>query len=1280
MKTFTKSKLLFLALCTGLTLAPVTNQAEDVDLFVGTVDGASYNPNVLIVIDNSANWSRAAQHWPGGVMQGQSEARAIKNAISGLNNSINIGLQEHPTLLSAMDGGWIRQAVVPMSGANIVSFSARLDSIFNNINDSSEKTNGNIGYGGMLFDSFKYFGGYTSPAHATDNIAGTPEDRTHFGPNAFALPSHVPTTLADPNGYITPYTTFKSPITTDNNCGKNFIIFIANNAQGNLPPDDPALLTNVNCSTARIARPNLIQSTTTFTGTVGNSAACYTSATSCTSATGTEFPTQCGANGSYTSCTCTTAVPDAATCPAGSVYYSVIGTKAAGSYNLGYDSSCVSNVGQCSSADYAAQCATYDGGCSCSSSDSITTGCNNPKKRYMVVARQITPNSTNLGYTSQCYAPTATCSTTDYAAQCATYLAPGGCACGTPTTDTKACATGSLRYTVAGSFDMLTATPTGTYTTPTDSTYGDNWARCLYQTDVNAVTGQQNVTTFVIDVYKDQQNAAFTSLLMSMAKQGGGKYYAATSEQAIQDILKEILTEIQGVNSTFASASLPVNATNRSQNENQVFIGMFRPDPNAKPRWFGNMKRYQLINNAGEIDLSDVNGTQSAVSSSTGFVQDCATSFWTTDSGAYWQDVTVNPAPIGKCSTDAYSDYSDAPDGPQVEKGAVAEVLRKGNNPPATNTTPTWAVNRTVYTGAMGPFTTTTLGTSTESVDVANFTLGHDVKDERANGNQTETRPSIHGDVVHSRPLPVNYGGTTGVTVYYGANEGSLRAVDAATGKERWAYIAPEHYGKLQRLFDNQPLVNYPNTFLTPPTPAPLPKDYFFDGSIGVYQTFDATTNESTAAWIFPTMRRGGRMVYAFDVSNPDSPSFKWKAGCPNMGNDTGCTTDISGIGQTWSIPAVAKVKGYTKPDASDPPKNIPAPIILMGGGYDACEDADTSSPSCGSPKGNKIFVLDADNGTVLQSFDTIRSVASDVAMVDVDYDGYVDYAYAADLGGNIYRVNFIDTTKAALGKDDWASHKVAYTNGHGRKFFYPPAVMPASDKVFLALGSGDREHPLQSHYPYNNIVNRFYVYLDNPASNVAIDLDLAANAYDYTAATTCDTAKLLPGSTKRAWFMDLNCPTVNGVLSCPAKTYDVNGNVTSGCGEQTVTSAIIAGGMAAFSTNSPVAPAAGACSNALGCARGYWVNLFNASGAVGVDGSCSTGIDGGTRASGFTGGGLPPSPVIGTVPIDGVPVTVCIGCANKEGGPSEVINPGKLKPSIKLKRKLQYWKSSGDN
>ncbi|MBC7453124.1 MAG: hypothetical protein H7335_05365, partial [Massilia sp.] len=558
----------------------------------------------------------------------------------------------------------------------------------------------------------------------------------------------------------------------------------------------------------------------------------------------------------------------------------------------------------------------------------------------------------------------------------------------------------------------------------------DEWTRLLYRS---------GVVTYVLDAYNAQQNPQYSAALMNAAKVGGGRYFHVGSQAAITSALATIFAEIQGVNSTFASASLPVNTTNRSQDKNQVFIPMFRPDPDALPRWMGNLKQYKLINTGSDIQLGDAVGNP-AVNPLTGFPNDCAISFWTSDSGTYWNNVTTNPVPKGRCPTTPFDPFSDAPDGPIVEKGGVAEVIRKGNNPPFTNTSPTWAVNRVVYTRSGAALTGFTAASSGLSAQLVNFMVGQDGNDENSNGNITETRPSLHGDAIHSRPLPIDYGGTTGVTTYYGANDGTLRAVDAGKGTERWAFIAPEFFPTLSRLMANSPLINYPS-MPAGITPAPTRKDYYFDGSIGLYQNAD-----NSNVWIYPTMRRGGRMIYALDVTNPGSPTYKWHVGCPNLSNDTGCTAGFSAIGQTWSMPnAAASIKGYS------------SPVIVVGGGYDGCEDANTATPACTTPKGAGVYILDANTGALIKSFNTMRSVAADVALVAIATAGVVDHAYAVDLGGNIYRIDFGATPAS------WVMNRVAYTNGSGRKFFFAPAVLPApGNQVYLALGAGDREHPLQ--------------------------------------------------------------------------------------------------------------------------------------------------------------------------------------------------------------------------
>ena len=834
--------------------------------------------------------------------------------------------------------------------------------------------------------------------------------------------------------------------------------------------------------------------------------------------------------------------------------------------------------------------------------------------------------------------------TSGFAIDAAKYLSPAGVgSCGRSYVVLIANNANGVYPPGAQSFESVSA---GASIAGTTASWTDEWARFLYRSGIGV---------YVLDAFNAQKNTAYSNVLKSAATNAGGKYFQVGNQVAIESALKQILAEVQSVNSTFTTVSLPISATNRAQSLNQVFIGMFRPDPDGMPRWMGNLKQYQLINEGTEIGLGDALG-QTALNLQTGFIAECAASFWTKDSGSYWSDVPINPVPSSTCTAFPTVDgltgsiWSDLPDGSRVEKGGVAEVLRQGNNPPTTYTLPTWVSNRTLLTHATGStslvsFSAATTGLSAGLVD---WVKGREdvAALEKLSGTATSTRPSLHGDVIHSRPLPVNYGGGTGVTVFYGANDGMFRSVDASTGRERWALVAPESHAKFQRLHDNSPMVSYA-TMPAGITPTPQPKDYFFDGSIGLYQNAD-----NSKVWIFPSMRRGGRMVSALDVTDPASPLLKWRVGCPSLTVDAGCTAGFSAIGQTWSVPNVAFLKGYSST----------TPVLIFGGGYDSCEDANSAAPVCGSRKGNAIFVVDANSGALIRTFTTAGSVSADVALADVNTDGSVDYAYASDTTGNIYRIDFSDTSGATLASGGWEIRKVAYTAGSGRKFLYPPALFNTVGKMYLALGSGDREHPLASHYPFTApITNRLYVYLDDlsvaaGSAIAATNLDTDVNIANYTAAagSSCSLAGVTPRSGLKGWYMDLS----------------------SGVGEQTITSALIASGMVTFNTNRPTPPAAASCTNPLGESRGYWVNLLNGSGGIGTtNASC-----GGDRSTLFVGGGLTPSPTIATVAVGSAVVTVVVGAVRRGGGASSGISPQRITPSVPSRRRILYWKSKAAN
>jgi type IV pilus assembly protein PilY1 len=192
---------------------------------------------------------------------------------------------------------------------------------------------------------------------------------------------------------------------------------------------------------------------------------------------------------------------------------------------------------------------------------------------------------------------------------------------------------------------------------------------------------------------------------------------------------------------------------------------------------------------------------------------------------------------------------------------------------------------------------------------------------------------------------------------------------------------------------------------------------------------------------------------------------------------------------------------------------------------------------------------------------------------------------------------------------------------------------------VILTIGSGDREHPLYTNYPYTApVTNHFYAFTDlitQPVTVLNLDgNDLQAITNLSTPTTTC-----LPEN--RGWRLSL----------------------AGGNGEQVVTSSLIAGGKVFFNTNKATAPAVGVCTNDLGEARGYNVDLF-----------C-----GGGFAVNYIGGGLPISPVLGQVELgDGTVATVVIGAPGSDTT-TNPFTPFRPPVAISPQRSRLYWYRPGD-
>ena len=1031
----------------------------------------------------------------------------------------------------------------------------------------------------------------------------------------------------------------------------------------------------------------------------------------------------------------------------------------------------------------------------------------------------------------------------------------------------------ALLNAVGGDNSVISVTPNG----ESASNYADEWSRFLKK-DMDVVSYAINVNPV-----STGQGPAHTAMMKSIAKVGGGRYCESTSQAAVEACLSTFFNEILATNSVFASTTRPLSADNSGAYLNQLYVGMFRPDGQSKPRWYGNLKQYKFAYDIDTNSLSVVDSANvAAASAATGFAVPDAVSFWTSKTTTAAPDATAAASTSATTgSTGGFWTFEpkgtagsyDSPDGEWVEKGGAAQQLRlaylgygsgspskggigntnastlnglparkvytctgtcltsataadkelantsnittqfdannanitdnllgtitasvtsiapsaaktitalsagttytiqnsvKGSNvltvtfasapnPPfvvgdivsmntgtngidsgspytistvsslsftantgngnANDTTGTATKQSTTATVAIashgyvqgevitiagvtpsqfnqsctvvsvtnsGQFTctlgtpvgavATAFGTARSAkvtatatahglntgnfptisgaantvyngtflvttVDANTFTYvvaspapttnaggtivatlgggkatmirwirGQDTQDEnnfKVNGADTDVRASIHGDVLHSRPVVLNYENSSGTTdnlyVFYGGNDGVFRAIkggQAATdGKEQWAFIPQEFFGNYLRTYNNTPLILYPSTGTE--TATVKRRVYGFDGPIGSYVERSAS-GQITKAILYIAARRGGRFMYALDVTDPLAPKFLWRI--------SGSDTAFAELGQTWSQPHVVKVLGHTNP------------VLIFGAGYDAA--AEDPEPPTTNTMGRGIFVVDALTGakvwfagtsseasksaTNLPVSGMAFSIAGDVLPVDRNFDGYIDRVYAADVGGNVWRLDVADASTV-----NWAAWKIAglgdrSTTASSRKFLFGmDAVMGANNNEYdaILIGSGDREHPLATNAA-SSVTNRVYMLKDTQKGNTGAAMGITDTSAGTSTGLFDATSSSSVPADATGWF------------------------VTLGGGEKVVNAPLVVGSNVKFGTNKPDTSSL-SCTGNLGIAQRYSINFLSGAGGTFTDSAGAL-----VRADVAVGGGFLPSPVSGVVEI----------------------------------------------
>lgn len=276
------------------------------------------------------------------------------------------------------------------------------------------------------------------------------------------------------------------------------------------------------------------------------------------------------------------------------------------------------------------------------------------------------------------------------------------------------------------------------------------------------------------------------------------------------------------------------------------------------------------------------------------------------------------------------------------------------------------AAARKLYTwsGSIGTTFPTTSQETALTVPVADYIKGIRTGEVK-NGGTFRDRDHLLGDIIHSSPAYVKEVAAGALpateTVYVGANDGFLHAFDAATGTELFAYMpAGVNFANLKTLSS----VSYAHK-------------YFVDGPVVV----SSRKQTPGVNILLGSLGRGGKGVFALDVTNPagfGATNVKWESGAD------------ADMGMVLNKPIIVKLNnGDTG--------------AIFGNGINSTNDRAV------------LYVYNLTTGVLLKKIDTQYGSAtaanglSGVRGWDDDGNGTVDFVYAGDVQGNLWKFDLSD-------------------------------------------------------------------------------------------------------------------------------------------------------------------------------------------------------------------------------------------------------------------------------
>jgi type IV pilus assembly protein PilY1 len=315
------------------------------------------------------------------------------------------------------------------------------------------------------------------------------------------------------------------------------------------------------------------------------------------------------------------------------------------------------------------------------------------------------------------------------------------------------------------------------------------------------------------------------------------------------------------------------------------------------------------------------------------------------------------------------------------------------------------------------------------------------------------------GDIVDSAPVPVGPPSSFYLyndyldfrdgladrerVIYVSANDAMVHCFQAETGEELWAYIPGDQLDRL----DDLASTSYCHEYFVNATPRVV--DCYLGGE---WKTV-----------LVAGQKQGGAAYFALDVTDPRNPEFMWE-------------TVIPEVSESWAQVEVARVESVDKF------------VGFVGSGYNSSGEA-------------YLIGFDMEDGSViwkdLLSDNGTTNMATSCTAVDLEFDGWDDLVYVADLTGNLYRFDLKPSTPT----------KSVLFSTPGQPIQAQPIVTVDYDNsVYIYFGTGKYVDPADMS---NTSDQAFYCVIDNHSGS-SIDINALVN----------QTGSI--NTVSRGWYFDL--------------------------------------------------------------------------------------------------------------------------------------------------------------